>query len=224
MVEISYFVETSKSFKTLKSITKQAPVLASNSLEQSIDVILEKTEKKIITELESSISESKETLDNSLTKLEQEYDKIVSDGKKEADKIEKQIVGSSDLEARNKQLMALEDAVDKVFSKALDQITNANQSENYSNLIKSLIDESSKTLGTSDIIVFTNAKDRDLVKSIIPESSATELASDTIECIGGVIVKSKDGAMTFDNTIDARIERLKPLIRKEIASKFGVGN
>ena len=199
-------------------------MLASNSLEQSIDVILEKTEKKIITELESSISESKETLDNSLTKLEQEYDKIVSDGKKEADKIEKQIVGSSDLEARNKQLMALEDAVDKVFSKALDQIKNANQSENYSNLIKSLIDESSKILGTSDIIVFTNAKDRDLVKSIIPESSATELASDTIECIGGVIVKSKDGAMTFDNTIDARIERLKPLIRKEIASKFGVGN
>ena len=199
-------------------------MLTSNSLEQSIDVILEKTEKKIVTELESSVSESKETLDNSLTKLEQEYDKIVSDGKKEADKIEKQIVGSSDLEARNKQLMALEDAVDKVFSKALDQIQNAKQSENYSNLIKSLIDESSKILGTSDIVVFTNAKDRDLVKSIIPESSATELASDTIECMGGVIVKSKDGAMTFDNTIDARIERLKPLIRKEIASKFGVGN
>ena len=33
----------------------------------------------------------------------------------------------------------------------------------------------------------------------------------------------KMDAMTFDNTIDARIERLKPLIRKEIASKFGVG-
>jgi len=31
-------------------------------------------------------------------------------------------------------------------------------------------------------------------------------------------------AITFDNTLDARIERLKPLIRKEIASKFGVGN
>ena len=29
--------------------------------------------------------------------------------------------------------------------------------------------------------------------------------------------------MTFDNTLDARIDRLKPLIRKEIASKFGVG-
>ena len=30
--------------------------------------------------------------------------------------------------------------------------------------------------------------------------------------------------MTFDNTLDAKIERLKPLIRKEIAAKFGVNN
>ena len=28
--------------------------------------------------------------------------------------------------------------------------------------------------------------------------------------------------MTFDNTINARIDRLKPLIRKGIAVKFGV--
>ena len=198
--------------------------MVSNSLEQSVDVILEKTEKKLVTDLDSSVSSSKETLDNSLTKLEQEYDKIISDGKKEADKIAKQIIGSSDLEARNKQLVALEDAVGNVFDKALDQIKNANQNEDYSNLVKSLIDESSKVLGTSDVIVYTNAKDKDLVQSMISESSGTELASDTIDCIGGVIVKSKDGAMTFDNTIDARIERLKPLIRKEIASKFGVGN
>ena len=198
--------------------------MASNSLEQSVDVILEKTEKKLVTDLDSSVSSSKETLDNSLTKLEQEYDKIISDGKKEADKIAKQIIGSSDLEARNKQLVALEGAVGNVFDKALDQIKNANQNEDYSNLVKSLIDESSKVLGTSDVIVYTNAKDKDLVQSMISESSGTELASDAIDCIGGVIVKSKDGAMTFDNTIDARIERLKPLIRKEIASKFGVGN
>jgi V/A-type H+-transporting ATPase subunit E len=38
------------------------------------------------------------------------------------------------------------------------------------------------------------------------------------------MIKSKDGTTSFDNTLDARIERLKPLIRKEIASQFGVGN
>jgi len=199
--------------------------LASNSsLEQSIDKILKKTEKEILLDLKNSGSDSKQTLDDSLTKLEQEYDKVISDGKKEANKIEKQIIGSSDLEVRNKQLLLLEEGVDKVFSKALDQIANVDRSGDYSNLIKTMLDESTKILGTTEVTVFTNAKDKDIVKSALSKFSGAELSSDTIDCLGGIIIKSKDGTMTFDNTIDARIERLKPLIRKEIASTFGVGN
>ncbi len=195
-----------------------------STLEQSIDKILKKTEKEILVDLENSGSDSKQTLDNSLPKLEQEFDKIISDGKKEANKIEKQIVGSSDLQVRNKQLLLLEEGVDKAFSKALDQIANTDRSGDYSNLIKTLLDESTKILGTTEVTVFTNAKDKDVVQSALSKFSGAELSSDTIDCLGGIIIKSKDGTMTFDNTIDARIERLKPLIRKEIASTFGVGN
>jgi len=199
--------------------------LASNSsLEQSIDKILKKTEKEILLDLKNSGSDSKQTLDDSLSKLEQEYDKVISDGKKEANKIEKQIVGSSDLQVRNKQLLLLEEGVDKVFSKALDQIANVDRSGDYSNLITTMLDESTKILGTTEVTVFTNAKDKDVVQSALSKFSGAELSSDTIDCLGGIIIKSKDGTMTFDNTIDARIERLKPLIRKEIASTFGVGN
>lgn len=194
------------------------------SLEQAIEKIVKKTEKEILLDLENSGSDSKQTLDDSLVKLEQEYDKIISDGNKEANKIEKQIVGSSDLEVRNKQLLLLEEGVDKVFSKALDQIANTDRSGDYSNLIKTLLDESTKILGTTEVTVFTNAKDKDVVKSALTKFSGAKLSSDTIDCLGGIIIKSKDGTMTFDNTIDARIERLKPLIRKEIASTFGVGN
>ncbi len=199
--------------------------MASNSsLEQAIDKIVKKTEKEILLDLKNSVSDTKQTLDDSLPKLEQEYDKIISDGKKEADKIEKQIVGGSDLDVRNKQLLLLEEGVDKVFSKVLDQIANTDRSGDYSNLINTLLDEATKILGTTEVTVFTNTKDKDVVQSALSKFSGAELSSDTIECLGGIKIKSKDGAMTFDNTIDARIERLKPLIRKEIASTFGVGN
>ena len=77
-------------------------------------------------------------------------------------------------------------------------------------------------MGTTEVRVFTNAKDKDVVQSSLSNFSGSELSSETIECIGGVKIESKDGAMKFDNTIDAKIDRLKPLIRKEIASKFGV--
>ena len=193
-------------------------------LAKSIDKILEKTEKEILANLGNSFSDAKQTLDDSIPKLEQEFDKIISDGKKEADKIEKQIIGSSDLDVRNKQLLTLEIAIDKVFTKALDQIANTARSGDYSNLMNTLLDESTKILSTTKVIVSTNSKDKDLVQSLLSKYPGAELSSQTINCLGGVIVKSKDGAMKFDNTLDARIQRLKPLIRKEIATKFGVGN
>jgi len=198
--------------------------LSDSLLAKSIDKILEKTEKEILINLENSFSDAKQTLDNSIPKLEQEFDKIISDGKKEADKIEKQIIGSSDLEARNKQLLALEEAISKVFTKALDQISNMVRSDDYSDLMKTLLDESTKILGTTKVIVSANSKDKDLVQSLLSKYPGAELSSQTINCLGGIELKSKEGAMKFDNTLDARIQRLKPLIRKQISSKFGVGN
>jgi len=200
------------------------PLASNSALESTIDKILKNTEKDILTNIKSGLDESQQKLDDAIPRLEGEYDKIISDGKKEADKIEKQITGSSDIEARNKQLLALEEAVDRVFTSALEQIANADRSGDYSNLIKTLIEEAIQILGTSEITIFTNTKDKDVVQSTISQFSGAELSSETIECLGGIRAKSKDGTMTFDNTIDARIERLKPLIRKDIAAKFGVGN
>ena len=199
--------------------------MASNSaLESTIDKILKNTEKDILTNIKSGLGESQQKLDDAIPKLESEYDKIILNGKKEADKIEKQITGASDIEVRNKQLLTLEEAVERAFSSALEQIAKVDRSGDYSNLVKTLINEAIQILGTSEVTIFTNTKDKDVVQSTVSQFSGAELSSETIECLGGVKVKSKDGTMTFDNTIDARIERLKPLIRKEIAAKFGVGN
>lgn len=201
------------------------PSMTSDSrLEQTVDKILKQTESQILTNLKNSLEESHELLSKSLPKFEQEYDKITNDGNKEAEKLEKQIIGSSDLQSRNKQLLLVEDSVQKVFVKAIDQIKNHEDNSDYSNLISVLLDESIKTLGTSDVIVYTNSKDKNVVQSNLSKFPGAELSSNTIECLGGVIVKSKDETMTFDNSIDARIERMKPLLRKAIASKFGLEN
>ncbi len=199
-------------------------MVSDSKLEATIDKILHKTEEDILSSLSDSLKESKEILTNSQKSLEQEYDRLVDEGRKEAEKIHKQIVGSSDLESRNKQLLLVEQAIDDAFNKALDKINSTNRSGDYSKLISSLIEEATKILGTSDITIFTNSKDKDAVQSVLSNFSGAELSSETIDCLGGIKVRSKDGSMTFDNTIDARLERLKPLIRKEIATKFGLGN
>jgi len=200
------------------------PIMADSSLEKTIDQVLEKNRSQLLESLKSSLSESQEKLSVSLTELENEYAKIISEGQKEAEKIEQQIIGSSDLEVRNKALLQVEESTSKVFEKAKDQIQNTKRDSEYSNLVSSLITEAIEALDTSEIIVYTNSKDKDIVKSAISKISGAELSSEDIDCMGGVKVTSKDGSMTFENTIDARFERMKPLIRKNIAAKFNLGN
>ena len=199
--------------------------MSSNSaLESTIDQVLERNSVEFSQSLKNSLTDAQKTLSDSLPMLEEEYEKILSDGKKEADKIEKQIVGSADLEARNKSLLIVQESADKVLEKAKEKISNMDRNSEYSTLITKLLTEATSALDTSDVIVFTNSKDKDVVQSAVSSISGAELSSDLIDCMGGVKVTSKDGSMSFDNTIDARIELLKPLIRKDIAAQFNLGN
>ena len=194
---------------------------SSPALEKTVDKILNQSENELLLSLNQSLDDSKNTLSNSLSLLEQEYDRILVDGKKEADKLQKQITGSATLEARNKQLLLVEDSVEKVFAKAIEQLNDLVRNEDYTKLVTQLLDESVKGLGTSDVNIECNSKDKSVVQSILSKFSGATLSPNTVDCLGGIIVKSKDGSMTLDNTIDARIERLKPLIRKDIAIRFG---
>jgi V/A-type H+-transporting ATPase subunit E len=198
--------------------------LASDTLERTINKILDQAQKRISSELDGALTESSKRLDGELAGLEAEYDKIISDGRKEADKIQKQIVGSSDLEARNKQLLLVEEAVDRAFGEALGRISDMDRDDSYAALVESLLREATNTLGSTEVVVYTSQKDRDVVGAALNSFPGSQLADEHMECLGGVRVVSPDGTMTFDNTLDARISRLKPLIRKQIAAKFGVVN
>ena len=199
--------------------------MSSNSgLESTIDQVLERNSSEFSQSLKNSLTDAQKTLSDSLPMLEEEYKKIIADGKKEADKIEKQIIGSADLQSRNKTLLIVQESTDKVLEKAKEKISNMDRNSEYSSLIAKLLTEATSALNTSDVIVFTNSKDKDVVQSAVSNISGAELSNDTIDCMGGVKVTSKDGSMSFDNTIDARIELLKPLIRKDIAAQFNLGN
>jgi V/A-type H+-transporting ATPase subunit E len=192
-----------------------------SALERTVEKILQNTEQQIVSSLKEALKSSQSMLANSQTSLEQEYDKILAEGKKEAEKLEKQIVGNADLDSRNKQLLLVEESIEKVFEKAIKKLQDTDRNNEYSKLISTLLQESIDAIGTSDVVVQTNSKDKSVVQSSLSKFPGAILSSDLIECLGGIKVQSKDGTMKFDNTIDARLDRLKPLIRKDIASKFG---
>jgi V/A-type H+-transporting ATPase subunit E len=87
--------------------------------------------------------------------------------------------------------------------------------------VEQAILDSVKEIGRSDLIIECNKNDvklvRKLVENIGKEKRSKIIVSDKqLEVLGGIRARSSDGTLTYDDTIDSRIERLKPLIRKNI--------
>ena len=155
---------------------------------------------------------------SSTSALERTINKVLS--QKQAENLRRQIVGSSRLAARNKQLVLIETAVNDAFEKAKAKLASSNKQESYKVLIITMLENSISAIGSDEVIVECNKNDLDIVKNAITDLSKNEVrvkvSDKPINVIGGIRVRSADGSMTYDNTLDSRIERLKPLIRKNI--------
>jgi V/A-type H+/Na+-transporting ATPase subunit E len=191
-----------------------------NSLERTIDKVLSQKESALVTEIDSALQNSLKNLETSKSNLHAEYDSIIAASKKQAENLKRQIIGSSTLSARNKELIIIESAIDEIFNKAKEKLAKSNNEKNYEKLLNNLITDSAGNLG-SEIIIQCNKTDLELVKKIASDISTNKkmkitVSNEVINIIGGIKSTSLDGTMTLDNTLDSSIESLKPLIRKEI--------
>ncbi|MBV9176751.1 MAG: hypothetical protein JO297_06910 [Nitrososphaeraceae archaeon] len=194
---------------------------STSALEQTINKVLSQKEADLIGQLDSAYQESVSNLESSRTRLESEYARIVEGAKKQAENLRRQIIGSSRLAARNKQLVLIETAVNDAFEKAKAKLAASNKEEIYKDLVTKMLEDSFSVIGSDPVIVQCNSNDFDLVKKVISNVSTNKkpgvtLSDKPINIIGGIRVKSSDGSTTYDNTLDSRIERFKPLIRKNI--------
>jgi V/A-type H+-transporting ATPase subunit E len=198
--------------------------MSSNSaLERTINKVLSQKETELISQIDSAYEESLNNLEASRDRLEAERTRIIESAKKQAENLKRQIVGSSRLAARNQELLMIENAVNNAFEEARKKLAASGGKDSYRTLMASLVEESVSSVGSDEVVVECNRNDAELVSKILADlqkknpSIKAKVSDQHIEAIGGIRVKSADGTMTYDNTIDSHIERLKPLIRKNIA-------
>ena len=194
---------------------------SSSPLQRTIDKVLSQKESELVSKLESAYQESLRNLESSKGKLNSEYLAIIENAKKQAENLKRQIVGSSRLSARNNQLILVEDSVKTVFEMARKRLLSLHKDPEYEKLMKQALLNSLAEIGKNDLIIECNKIDaglvRKLVDSINKEKGTTMVESDKyIDILGGIRAMSSDGTLTYDDSIDSRIERLKPLIRKNI--------
>jgi V/A-type H+-transporting ATPase subunit E len=88
--------------------------------------------------------------------------------------------------------------------------------------MKRHLEEGLDAIGGEEYTISCNTKDVNLLKRISKEVQKTrginiKLSSKSIACKGGVQIMNRDGSVIFNNTVEARLERFKPLLRKQIS-------
>jgi V/A-type H+-transporting ATPase subunit E len=189
-----------------------------------IDKVLVQKETELISQIDSAYQESLDNLESSRSKLEAERTRIVEAARKQSENLKRQIIGSARLASRNQELLTIENAVNKAFEEAKKKLQASSNTDSYKNLLKQMVEESISAVGGSNaVIIESNKNDAEIVRKAVSELRDTgkvqqaEVSDQHIDVLGGIRIKSSGGTMTYDNTLDSRIERLKPLIRKNIA-------
>ena len=197
---------------------------STSTLERMIEKVLVQKEAELISRIDSAYQESLDNLESSRGKLEAERTRIIEAARKQAENLKRQIIGSARLAARNQELLTIENAVNKAFEEAKKKLQASSSTDSYKELLKHMVEESISVVGGSNaVIIECNKNDVELVRKVVSELQDSgkiqqaRVSDHYIDVLGGIRIRSSDGTMTYDNTLDSRIERLKPLIRKNIA-------
>jgi len=191
----------------------------SKAASDTLEKVSGEFEQEVLSDLEAGHAETMAKLESIRRETEEAVSKILETGMKQSESAKRQIVGAAELEARNIQLKALERAVNGAFEAAMKGISES-KGASYEKAVARLIQEGLDVIGPR-AKVHCSSKDRRAVASAVKKLSVTEkvtLDDDSIDTIGGVVLTTFDGTVRFDNTFEARLERMRPILRKEVAS------
>lgn len=189
------------------------------ALDRTVDKVLAQKQEEFMTQIDSAYQEAASNLESSKSSLRSEYEKVILGSKKQAENLKRQILGSKRLESRNQELLLIEMAVNDYFEKAKERFRELPRDKEYKSMINEMIDDCISAIGTEEIIIESNEKDSKMFSEIISKKSKKlklSVSEKPINVIGGLRAMSADGSLTYDSTLELRMERLKPLIRKEI--------
>jgi V/A-type H+-transporting ATPase subunit E len=196
--------------KIVSSIMSDAQIKA--------DSILAEAEK----ENETILSEGKSVADT-------EKEKILENAQKTAQMRYQQIISEAKMNSRRMELEAREEVIEEAFQKAEEKLKELASSDasQYKESLEKVIVESGVEIGGGDLVILV--KESDVTKITGSVSSLEASISDktgtttklemgeNITTIGGAIVKTKNGEIEVNNTIEARMLRFKKSLRSEVA-------
>jgi V/A-type H+-transporting ATPase subunit E len=191
----------------------------SKAASDTLEKVSGEFEAEVLAGLEAGRSETLAKIEAVRKETAEAVAKILETGEKQAESAKRQIIGAAELDARNAQLRSLERAVNEAFELATRQVSSES-GPSQEKALTSLIQEGVDVIGSRAKLKCAT-KDRRAVSSAIRKfgsKAKLSLDDEEIDTMGGVVLTTPDGSVRFDNTFEARLERMRPTLRKEVAT------
>jgi len=188
---------------------------ATNTLEK----VCGEFESELLAELQEGKEQALSKVESTMTETKAMVTKILESSAKQADSLKRQIIGAAELEVRNAQLKALERAVEEVFDAAVKALQDES-GPRYEKSLVHLLKEGVEAIGPKAKI-HCSYKDRRAVSTAIGKIGGQNklvIEEKYVDTIGGVVMSTMDGTVGFDNTFEARLERMKQALRMEVST------
>ena len=187
-----------------------------------VSKVVNDVKREILLSLENSHNDALEIIENTEQETNIKAAEILQSVDRLGDTLHSKIIGNAELKARNNSLQLIEETINKIFEASLKGLVNISSNKSYDKSMKKLLEEGLDAIGGKEFNISCNTKDVDLLKNISKEIQKTrkiniELSSKNLNCMGGVQVMNSDGSVIFNNTVEVRLERFKPLLRKQIS-------
>jgi V/A-type H+-transporting ATPase subunit E len=158
-----------------------------------------------------------------------EKEKILENAKKQSAMKYQQLISEAKMNSRRAELEAREEIIESTFKRAEEELKTIASTDNkeYKESLKKAIEEASIEIGGGDLVLSLKEEDIAKIKDAIPaiekeieKSTGTKTTleiGENISTIGGAVVKTKNGEIEVNNTIEARMLRFKKVLRSEVA-------
>ena len=198
----------------------------SSGTDKIVSSIMSEAQEKadvIIQEVTAEVSAIQSKADKT---AEVEKTRILENGKKQSDMRYQQIISEAKMNARRAKLSAKEEIIEAAFEKAVSELEQkaSSQSADYEDSLIKMIKEAADEIGGDDLIIQLNEADTNQFKGEISSDNTFDVEGikfklgEPINAIGGAILKTSNGDIEVNNTIDARLERFKSILRSEVAN------
>lgn len=112
---------------------------------------------------------------------------------------------------------AREELIADAFAQAQDCLSQIRESQQYAAIFRAMAHEVVQALGDQDIIVRVDPRDEAIARKIFSEFNVhAEIETQEI-LLGGLYVTTRDGRIEIVNTLAARLEKARKIMRGPVA-------